>query len=95
MEKPRRFWTKGCQALFVLQQAVEETICKRIMDEKTAKRAWDILEEEFEGNEHARSIKLHYLRREFETIRMKESETIEEYYGRIKEIVNKMKLDGK
>nr|KYP50929.1 hypothetical protein KK1_027288 [Cajanus cajan] len=26
---------------------------------------------------------------------MKESETIEEYYGRIKEIVNKMKLYGK
>nr|KYP35737.1 Retrovirus-related Pol polyprotein from transposon TNT 1-94 [Cajanus cajan] len=66
-----------------------------IMDADTAKKAWDILEEEFEGNEQVRSIKLHYLRRESETIKMKESETIEEYYGRIKEIVNKMKLYGK
>nr|KYP76948.1 Retrovirus-related Pol polyprotein from transposon TNT 1-94 [Cajanus cajan] len=65
------------------------------MDADTAKKAWDILEEEFEGNEQVRSVKLHYLRREFETIKMKESETIEEYYGRIKEIVNKMKLYGK
>nr|KYP53945.1 Retrovirus-related Pol polyprotein from transposon TNT 1-94 [Cajanus cajan] len=65
------------------------------MDADTAKKAWDTLEEEFEGNEQVRSVKLHYLRREFETIKMKESETIEEYYGRIKEIVNKMKLYGK
>ena len=86
---------KDAQALFVLQQAVGETIARRIMDAETAKRAWDILEEEFEGNEQVRSVKLHYLRREFETIKMKESETIEEYYGRIKEIVNKMKLYGK
>ena len=81
--------------MFVLQQAVGETIARRIMDVETAKRAWDILEEEFEGNEQVRSVKLHYLRRKFETIRMKEFETIEEYYGRIKEIVNKMKLYGK
>jgi len=73
---------KDAQALFVLQQAVGETIARRIMDAETAKRAWDILEEEFEGNEQVRSVKLHYLRREFETIRMKE-------------IVNKMKLYGK
>jgi len=91
---------KDAQALFILQQVVGEqvvgeTIARRIMDAETAKRAWDILEEEFEGNEQVRSVKLHYLRREFETIRIKEFETIEEYYGRIKEIVNKMKLYGK
>nr|KYP39854.1 Retrovirus-related Pol polyprotein from transposon TNT 1-94 [Cajanus cajan] len=86
---------KDAQALFVLQQAVGETIARRIMNADTAKKAWDILEEEFEGNEQVRSVKLHYLRREFETIKMKESKTIEEYYGRIKEIVNKMKLYGK
>ena len=72
-----------------------EIIVRRIMDAETAKRAWDILEEEFKDNEQVRSFKLHYLRREFETIRMKEFETIEEYCGRIKEIVNKMKLYGK
>lgn len=81
--------------MFVLQQVVGETIARRIMDADTAKKVWDILEEEFEGNEQVRFVKLHYLRREFENIKMKESETIEEYYGRIKEIVNKMKLYGK
>lgn len=62
--------------------------------ETTKKKAWDILEEEFEGNEQVHSVKLHYLRREFKPIRMKEFETIEEYYGRIKEIVNEMKVYG-
>ena len=81
-KKLEDFEQKDAQALFVLQQAVGETIARRIMDAETAKRAWDILEEEFEGNEQVRSVKLHYLRREFETIRMKE-------------IVNKMKLYGK
>nr|KYP60022.1 hypothetical protein KK1_015469 [Cajanus cajan] len=56
---------KDAQALFVLQQAVGETIARRIMDADTAKKAWDILEEEFEGNEQVHSVKLHYLRREF------------------------------
>nr|KYP69944.1 hypothetical protein KK1_009151 [Cajanus cajan] len=76
-------------------QFVRETIARRIMDANTTKKAWDILEEEFEGNEQVHSVKLYYLRREFETIKMKEFETIEEYYGRIKEIVNKIKLYGK
>ena len=74
---------KDAQALFVLQQALGENIARRIMDVETAKRAWDNLEEEFEVNEQVCSVKLHYLRREFKTIRMKESETIEKYYGRI------------
>ena len=51
--------------MFVIQQAMGETIARRIMDAETAKKAWDILEEEFEGNKQVCFIKLHYRRREF------------------------------
>ncbi|XP_027905827.1 uncharacterized protein LOC114165383 [Vigna unguiculata] len=52
---------KDAQALFILQQVVGEqvvgeTIARRIMDAETAKRAWDILEEEFEGNEQEKRV---------------------------------------
>ncbi|KAK4837649.1 hypothetical protein QYF36_007280 [Acer negundo] len=66
----------------------------RIMGATTAKEAWDILKEEFHGNEKVRTVKLQTLRRELENIKMKDFETAENYYARIKDIINQMKAYG-
>ncbi|XP_019465377.1 PREDICTED: coiled-coil domain-containing protein 186-like [Lupinus angustifolius] len=85
---------KDAKALFILQQALAETIFPRIMGATSAKEAWDTLKEEFHGSDKVRTIKLQTLRREFELLKMKESETIKDYYSKIKEIVNQMKAYG-
>nr|UBX54620.1 transposon Pol polyprotein [Lupinus angustifolius] len=85
---------KDAKVLFILQQALVETIFPRIMGATSAKEAWDTLKEEFHGNDKVRTIKLQTLRREFELLKMKESETIKDYYSKIKEIVNQMKAYG-
>nr|KYP76789.1 Retrovirus-related Pol polyprotein from transposon TNT 1-94 [Cajanus cajan] len=79
------------KALFILQQAVTDTIFPKIMGATTAKEAWTTLQEEFEGSEKVRAVKLQTLRRNFELLNMKESETIKDYYSKIKEIVNQMR----
>lgn len=48
----------------------------------TSKKAWDTLQEEFQGNEKIRVVKLQYLRRDFKNIKMKEHKIAKDYYSR-------------
>ncbi|CAJ2666704.1 unnamed protein product [Trifolium pratense] len=64
------------------------------MGATSAKDAWGTLKEEFQGSDKVRAIKLQTLRREFELIKMKESETVKDYYTKIKELVSQMRSYG-
>jgi len=57
-----------------------------------AKEAWDTLHEVFQGNERTRQMQVLNLRREFGMLRMKETETIKEYFNRLLIVVNKICL---
>ncbi|KAK4854948.1 hypothetical protein QYF36_002686 [Acer negundo] len=85
---------KGSKALFFLQQALVDQMFLRIMGAISAKEAWDILNEEFHGSKKVRAVKLQTLRRELENIKMKDSESAKNYYAKIKELVNQMKVYG-
>ncbi|RZB68411.1 Retrovirus-related Pol polyprotein from transposon TNT 1-94 [Glycine soja] len=85
---------KNSKALFTLQQAVTDPIFPRIMGAKTAKEALNTLQEEFQGSVKVRAVKLQSLRRDFELLKMKESETVKDYYSKVKEIVNQMRAFG-
>ncbi|XP_028547947.1 uncharacterized protein LOC110116351, partial [Dendrobium catenatum] len=52
---------KDAKALFILQQAESDTIFPRIMWASSSKQAWEILQEEFQGNSKIRTIKLQAL----------------------------------
>ena len=83
---------KDSKALFFLQQAVEDSIFPRIMGATSAKDAWGTLKEEFQGSDKVRAIKVQTPRREFELIKMKESETVKDYYTNIKELVSQNEI---
>ncbi|XP_021836177.2 uncharacterized protein [Spinacia oleracea] len=85
---------KDAKALYLIQNAVKDTIFPRILRANTAKEAWEILEQEFQGDSKVRSIKLHSLRRDFEILKMKEGEFIEDYFSKVIEIVNQMQSYG-
>ncbi|XP_026420250.1 uncharacterized protein LOC113316247 [Papaver somniferum] len=82
------------KALYTIQMAVDDIIFPRIMGATKAKEAWDLLKNEFQGNEKVRSVKLQSLRRDLENIKMKDSEVAKDYYSRIMEIANQMKSYG-
>lgn len=60
----------------------------------SVKNVWDILEQEFEGNNKAKVIKLQTLRKEIENLKIKESESFKEYFSRVIEVVNHMRTLG-
>ncbi|TXG54509.1 hypothetical protein EZV62_019765 [Acer yangbiense] len=82
------------KALSKIQNGVTATIFPRIMRATTAKQAWEILEREFQGDNKAKVIKLQTFRREFENLKMKESESVKEYFSRVIGVVNHMRTLG-
>ncbi|TXG53906.1 hypothetical protein EZV62_019162 [Acer yangbiense] len=77
-----------------IQNGVTATIFPRIMRAITAKQAWEILEREFQGDNKAKVIKLQTFRREFENLKMKEFESVKEYFSRVIGVVNHMRTLG-
>jgi len=86
-EAIRRSKAKTC-----IHFTVSDVVFTRIMACETAKEAWDTLQEAFQGNERTRQMQVFILRREFEMLRMKEAETIKEYFDRLLVAVNKIRL---
>ncbi|KAL0549870.1 hypothetical protein IC582_014360 [Cucumis melo] len=85
---------KDKKALFFIYQAVDEFIFERISTATSAKAAWDILRSTYQGEDKVKMIRLQALRSEFDCIKMKETETIEEFFNRILVIVNSLRSNG-
>lgn len=85
---------KDSTALFILQQAVADTIFPVIMGATSAKEAWCTLQEKFRETEKERAIKLKTLRRKFKFLKMKDSENVKDYYSKLKDIVSQMRAYG-
>ena len=75
-----------------IHSEVSDVVFTRIINCETAKEAWDTLREAFHGNERTRQMQILTLRREFEMLRMKDNETIKEYFDRLLIVVNKICL---
>ena len=61
---------------------------KKISSTEVAKEAWTILETTYEGTKTVKTVKLQWLTSSFEEIRMEEDETFDEFYAKLKDIVN-------
>ena len=57
-----------------------------------AKEAWEILREEFQRSAKIITVELQTLRKKFQNLQMKESEKIKEYFSRVIELVNQLRL---
>jgi gag-polypeptide of LTR copia-type len=68
---------KDTRALFFIQSAMHESIFTKISAATTSKDAWTILKTVFQGSSKIIVIKLQGLRREFQTLSMKQGETIQ------------------
>ena len=82
---------KDLKALSFLHQAVDESVFEKIAAAETSHEAWSILEKIYHGVTRIKNVKLQYLRMEFETLKMKSSETISEFFDRVTAIRNNMK----
>ncbi|XP_028116835.1 uncharacterized protein LOC114314564 [Camellia sinensis] len=85
---------KDSKALSFIQQGVSEAIFLRIINATKVKETWDILQKEYRGNLKVRTIKLQSLKRDFENLKMKDMELLKDYFSRVMELVNQMKIYG-
>ncbi|XP_058762797.1 uncharacterized protein LOC131636157 [Vicia villosa] len=86
--------TKDQLALLQIHQGIDYSIFGKKTNAKTAKEAWDIWKLSHKGVEKARKSKLQSLHREYERYEMSNSETVEQYFSRVINLVNKMRLYG-
>ena len=76
------------RALNALFCGVANEEFKKISSTEVAKEAWTILETTYEGTKAIKTVKFQRLTSSFEEIRMKEDETFDEFYAKLKNIVN-------
>ena len=83
--KAANFNSRALNALF---NAVMNEEFKKISSTKTTKEAWTILQTTYEGTKAVKDSKLQRLTMSFEEIKMKEVESFNEFYSKLKDIVN-------
>ncbi|KAG0491724.1 hypothetical protein HPP92_005122 [Vanilla planifolia] len=85
---------KDAKALYIIQQAVHEIIFSKIATANSANEAWTILKRTFQGSSRVIAIKLQGLHRDFETLFMKQGETIQDFLSRTSGIVTQIRAYG-
>ena len=83
--KAANFNNRTLNALF---SAVNDEKFKKISLTETAKEAWTILQTTYEGTKAVKDSKFQRLTTSFEEFKMKEDESFDEFYAKLKDIVN-------
>jgi len=65
---------KDGKAIFYIHQAMDESILQRVASMNQVKEAWDILQTYSQGIDKVKTSKIQILRRDFETLSMKDSD---------------------
>ena len=83
--KAANFNSKALNALF---NAVTNEEFKKISSTETVKEAWTIVQTTYEGIKAVKNSKFQRLTTSFEEIKMEEDELFDEFYAKLKDIVN-------
>ena len=74
--------------MYALFSAVTNEEYKKISTTETTQEAWTILQTTYEGTKAIKDSKLQRLTTSFEEINMEEDESFDEFYAKLKDIVN-------
>ena len=85
MIKAANFNSKALNALF---STVTNEEFKKISSTESAKEAWTILQTTYEGTKAIKDLKLQRITTSFEEIKMEEDKSFDEFYSKLKDIVN-------
>ena len=89
--KVANFNSRALNALF---NAVTNKEFEKISSTETAKEAWTILQTTCEGTKAVKDSKLQRLTTSFEEIKMEEDKSFDEFYAKLKDIVNSIFILG-
>ncbi|XP_007014181.2 PREDICTED: uncharacterized protein LOC18589236 [Theobroma cacao] len=87
--------TKRYRALSFIHGVVTEPIFSRIMACKSAKEAWEKLKVAFQGSDRTRHQQVMNLMREFEALKMKDTDSVKDYINKVEKIVHQVTILGR
>ena len=73
---------------------LDEAMFEKVASAAKAKEAWEIQHNNFKGVDKVKKVRLQTLHGEFESLHMKETKYVPDYFTRVSSIVNKMKNYG-
>lgn len=85
---------KNNMAIALLFQSIPEALILQLGDHDTAKYVWDAIKARHVGAERVKEARLQTLMAEFDRMRMKESDTIDGFVGKLSEISSKCNALG-
>jgi transposase InsO family protein len=85
---------KDLKAKNYLFQAIDRSILETILSKDTSKQIWDSMKKKYQGSSRVKHSQLQALRRDFETLQMKDGESVTEYCAKTMGISNKMRFHG-
>eukprot|EP00253_Pinus_taeda_P019347 PITA_19347 len=85
---------KDAKSLFLLFQSLHESVFPQIVAATKSKEAWDIFKTAYQGMEKVKTEKLQMLMRDFETLNMKESHTIDSFFTQVIGMITQIRSHG-
>ncbi|KAE8735609.1 hypothetical protein F3Y22_tig00000340pilonHSYRG00771 [Hibiscus syriacus] len=79
------------KALYLIYQALDDDGFEKISSASSSKEAWEKLQTSYKGSEQVKKVRLQTLRGEFESLNMKASESISDYFLRVVAVSNQLK----
>ena len=73
---------------------MHESILPRVAAAINAKQAWDTLETAYKGLGKVKNSNLQIMRKDFESLSMKNSESVDSFYARVVGLINQLKCHG-
>ena len=83
-------WKKDNKALGLIQQGLSEYIFPKISSVESSKKVWDTLETCYQGVTKVKNVKLQNLRRDFKNMKMKDSDTVDNFMTQVMSVVNQL-----
>lgn len=80
---------KNNMAMALLFQSIPETLILQVGELDTAKKVWEAIKARHMGADRVREARLQTLSGEFDRLKMKETDTIDDFVGRLAEISSK------
>ena len=80
--------------LFYIHQGMHESILPIVATTITSKHAWNTLEIAYQGLDKVKTSKLQILRRDFQSMSMKDTNSVDSFYTRVVGLINRVISHG-